>query len=259
MSDWRRLTGELAGWTCGQGPRVVFVHGFTQTARSWWPIAEHFAASGYEAIVVDQPGHGESVDVRTDMATTAQLLTSQCGRAVYVGYSMGARLGLHAAVLHPQVVAGLALVGGSPGIAGDIERAARREADEKLADEIERIGVEAFLDDWLAQPLFAGLNLDDEQRADRLRNSASGLATSLRLAGTGAQASLWSHLGQLDMPVLVMAGEHDLKYVDIGRQIAASVPDGRFEQIAGAGHAAHLQDPGRVTALLQDWLADIHW
>jgi 2-succinyl-6-hydroxy-2,4-cyclohexadiene-1-carboxylate synthase len=223
------------------------------------PIAEHFAANGYESIVIDQPGHGESVEVRTDLATTAQLLTSQVGRAVYVGYSMGARLCLHAAALHPQLVAGLALVGGSPGIAGDAERAERRRADEKLADEIERIGVEAFLDDWLAQPLFAGLNLDDEQRADRLRNSASGLATSLRLAGTGAQASLWSRLGELGMPVLVTAGEHDEKYVDIGRRIAASVPGGRFEEIAGAGHAAHLQDPVQVTALLEDWLGDIHW
>jgi 2-succinyl-6-hydroxy-2,4-cyclohexadiene-1-carboxylate synthase len=223
------------------------------------PIAEHFAANGYESIVIDQPGHGESVEVRTDLATTAQLLTSQVGRAVYVGYSMGARLCLHAAALHPQLVAGLALVGGSPGIAGDAERAERRRADEKLADEIERIGVEAFLDDWLAQPLFAGLNLDDEQRADRLRNSASGLATSLRLAGTGAQASLWSRIGELGMPVLVTAGEHDEKYVDIGRRIAASVPGGRFEEIAGAGHAAHLQDPVQVTALLEDWLGDIHW
>jgi 2-succinyl-6-hydroxy-2,4-cyclohexadiene-1-carboxylate synthase len=61
------------------------------------------------------------------------------------------------------------------------------------------------------------------------------------------------------MPVLVMAGEHDEKYVDVGRRIAASVPTGRFQEIAGAGHAAHLQDPGQVTALLQDWLDDIHW
>ncbi len=259
MSEWRRFTGELAGWTLGHGPRLVFVHGFTQTGSSWKPIAAHLAANGYESIVVDQPGHGESSEVRTDLAATAGLLTSQCGRGVYIGYSLGARLCLHAAVLHPQLVRGLGLVGASPGIADDTERAARREADEKLADKVERIGVEAFLDDWLAQPLFAGLRLDDQQRADRLRNSANGLATSLRLAGTGAQDSLWSRLGELGMPVLAMAGEHDEKYVEIGRRIGASVPDGRFEEIAGAGHAAHLQDPDRVIALLRSWLNDLNW
>lgn len=259
MSEWRLFTGELAGWTLGHGPRLVFVHGFTQTGSSWKPIAAYFAASGYESIVVDQPGHGESVEVRTDLVATAGLLTAQCGRAVYIGYSMGARLCLHAAVLHPQLVGGLALVGASPGIADDTERAARRESDEKLADKVERIGVEAFLDEWLAQPLFAGLHLDDEQRADRLRNSASGLATSLRLAGTGAQESLWSRLGELGMPVLAMTGEHDEKYIAIGQRIAASVPAGRFEEIAGAGHAAHLQHPDRVITLLHAWLTAIHW
>ena len=152
------------------------------------------------------------------------------------------------AAMFAQQVRGLALISASPGIADDRDRAARRAADDKLADHIERIGVEAFLDDWLAQPLFAGLRLDDAQRADRLRNSANGLATSLRLAGTGAQDSLWSRLGELGMPVLAMAGEHDEKYVEIGRRIGASVPDGRFEEIAGAGHAAHLQDPDRVSA-----------
>jgi len=259
MSEWRRFTGELAGWTLGHGPRLVFVHGFTQTANSWKPIAAQLAANGYESIVVDQPGHGESSAVRTDLADTSGLLTSQCGEGVYIGYSMGARLCLHAAVLHPQQVSGLALLGASPGIADDIERAARRTSDEKLADKVERIGLEAFLDEWLAQPLFAGLHLDDEQRADRLLNSASGLATSLRLAGTGVQDSLWSRLGQLSMPVLAMAGEHDERYVAIGQRIAASVPDGRFEEIADAGHAAHLQDPDRVVALLRNGLTDIHW
>jgi 2-succinyl-6-hydroxy-2,4-cyclohexadiene-1-carboxylate synthase len=259
MSEWRRVTGELAGWTLGHGARLVFVHGFTQTANSWKPIAAHFAADGYESIVVDQPGHGESTEVRADLASTAAMLASQCGRAVYVGYSMGGRLCLHVAALHPQLVGGLALVGATPGIADDTERAARREADEKLADKIERVGIEAFLDEWLAQPMFAALQLDAEQRADRLRNSAAGLAASLRLAGTGAQDSLWSLLAELGMPVLAMAGEHDDKYVAIGTQIAKRVPDGRFEEVAGAGHAAHLQAPDRVITLLRRWLADINW
>ncbi len=259
MSDWRRSTGDLAGWTCGQGRRLVFVHGFTQTANSWKPIAARFAAEGYQSIIVDQPGHGDSAEVRTDLPATAGLLTSMCDQAVYVGYSMGGRLCLHAALLHPQLVRGLALVGATPGIADERDRAARRDADERLADTIERIGVDAFLDDWLAQPLFAGLIVDDQQRADRQRNTARGLAASLRVAGTGAQASLWPRLGELDMPVLAIAGELDEKYAAIGRQIAATVPDGRFAEIAGAGHAAHLQDPDQVVSVLRSWLHDIDW
>src|SRR4249919_1422033 len=126
MSDWRALSGDLAGdlaaSTCGQGPRLVFVHGFTQTANSWKPIAERLAADGYESVIVDAPGHGDSADVRVDLRRGADLLTTLGGYGVYIGYSLGGRLCLHAALHHPHVVRGLAVVGGSPGIADDAER-----------------------------------------------------------------------------------------------------------------------------------------
>lgn len=259
MSDWRPLAGDLAGWTCGNGPRLVFVHGFTQTANSWKPIAERFAADGYQSVVVDAPGHGGSARVAADMRHAADLLTTQCGFGVYVGYSLGGRLCMHAGLMHPHLVRGLAVIGASPGIADEHDRGRRRAADDDLADRISEIGVEAFLDEWLAQPLFAGLVLDDEQRADRLTNTADGLADSLRRAGTGVQASLWPRLHELNMPVLAMAGEHDVKFSGICTQVAASVPEGRLELVAGAGHAAHLQDPDAVVAALQRWLSVINW
>lgn len=257
MSDWLRVEGELAAWRRGEGPRLVFVHGFTQTSTSWKPIANHFASHGYEAVVVDAPGHGGSTAIRANLYDAADLLTAQCGDGVYIGYSMGGRLCLHAAALCPGQVRALVLLGASPGIADEGDRAARRAADERLAEHIEHIGVAAFLDEWLAQPLFAGLVPDEADRADRLRNSADGLASSLRLAGTGAQASLWPRLGEMTVPVLTMAGEHDTRFAAIGRKMASAVSSGHFQAIAGAGHAAHLQAPDQVIAVLQHWLQDI--
>jgi 2-succinyl-6-hydroxy-2,4-cyclohexadiene-1-carboxylate synthase len=259
MSDWRRLSGELAAWTTGDGPRLVFAHGFTQTCASWKPIATHFASRGYESIVVDDPGHGGSGDVQVDLGKAAELLTSMCGPAAYIGYSMGGRWCLHAAAMFAQQVRGLALISASPGIADDAERAARRAADDRLADHIEEVGVEVFIDEWLAQPLFAGLIVDDAQRADRLRNSAAGLASSLRLAGTGAQASLWPQLAALAMPVLTIAGELDQKFVAIADDMAAAAPNGHFQMVPRTGHAAHLQDSDHFCDLLQRWLSDIKW
>ena len=257
MSDWRRLDGELAAWSRGEGHRLVFVHGFTQTSTSWKPIADHFATRGYEAVVVDAPGHGGSAAIRADLFLAAELVTSLCGTGVYVGYSMGGRLCLHAAAMYPAQVGALALVGVSPGIADEGMRAARQAADEQLADHIEQIGVAAFLDEWLARPLFAGLIVDEEERVDRCRNSADGLASSLRLAGTGAQASLWPRLRELTMPILTMAGELDTKFAAIGRKMASAVSAGHFEAIAAAGHAAHLQNPDEVIAVMEHWLQTI--
>jgi 2-succinyl-6-hydroxy-2,4-cyclohexadiene-1-carboxylate synthase len=259
MSDWRPLSGELGGWACGEGPRLVFVHGFTQTSSSWKPIAELFAADGYESVVVDVPGHGASAGVRVDLRRGADMLTSLCGAAVYVGYSLGGRLSMHAALMYPHLVRGLAVVGASPGIADDSERAARRAADNDLADHIVDVGVAKFVDEWLAQPLFAGLTLDDRARADRLTNTPEGLADSLRLAGTGAQVSLWPRLHEMKMPVLTIAGEQDHKFAAIGRKVSASVPIGKAIEIPGAGHAAHVQRSQLVVDALADWLLDIKY
>jgi 2-succinyl-6-hydroxy-2,4-cyclohexadiene-1-carboxylate synthase len=237
----------------------VFVHGFTNTSNSWKPIAARFAADGYECVVVDLPGHGDSTDVRADLREAADMVTAVCGFGVYVGYSLGGRLCLHAGLMYPHLVRGLAVVGASPGIADDDERATRRAADDELADHIVDVGVDAFVDEWLTKPLFAGLTLDDEQRSDRVRNTAQGLASSLRLAGTGAQVSLWARLLEMKMPVLTIAGEHDHKFVSIGRQIVASVPHGDFVEVPCAGHAAHLQQPEAVVGALVDWLAKINY
>jgi 2-succinyl-6-hydroxy-2,4-cyclohexadiene-1-carboxylate synthase len=235
------------------------VHGFTQTADSWKPIAALFAADGYESVVVDVPGHGESSNVRADLRRGADMLTAVCGAAVYIGYSLGGRLCLHAALMYPHLVRGLAVIGASPGIADETERATRRAADNKLADHISDVGVDTFLDEWLAQPLFADLALDDDERADRLRNTADGLASSLRHAGTGAQGSLWPRLREINLPVLTIAGELDAKFAAIGRQIAASVPQGESVEVPGAGHAAHLQQPELVIRALEDWLDRIKY
>jgi 2-succinyl-6-hydroxy-2,4-cyclohexadiene-1-carboxylate synthase len=259
MSDWRPLEGRLAGWTCGEGPRLVFVHGFTQTANSWKPIAARFAADGYEAIVVDAPGHGNSTNIRADLRRGADMLTALCGLGVYIGYSLGGRLCMHAALMYPHLVRGLAVIGASPGIADESDRAARRAADNRLAEHVVDVGVDAFLDEWLDQPMFAGLEISDEQRADRLRNTPEGLASSLRHAGTGAQGSLWPRLREMNMPVLTIAGELDPKFASIGRQVAASVPEGRSVEVPGAGHAAHQHDPEHMTRLLAAWLEELKY
>jgi 2-succinyl-6-hydroxy-2,4-cyclohexadiene-1-carboxylate synthase len=254
--SWRPLAGPLAARVRGSGPRIVFVHGFTQTGNSWADIAERLCALGYQVALVDLPGHGDSARVRADLRRTADLIASTTGAATYVGYSLGGRVALHLAIMYPHIVERLALVGATPGIVDDDERSARRTADEALAARVLEIGVEAFLAEWTAQPLFAGLEVTDAELADRLRNTADGLASSLRLCGTGTQVPLWERLVELNMPVLAMAGEHDAKFHPLAERIAATVPDGRFAAIHGAGHAAHLQQPGQVAARLEIWLAE---
>lgn len=249
------LAVERFGPTPGRGGAIplVFLHGFTQTGRSWMPVVEPLSR-GRECTVVDLPGHGASPDGRRDLWQCADDVAEVAGPGVLVGYSMGARTALHCVLSRPHLWHGLVLVSGTAGIESDDERLARRHADDSLADRIEEIGVAAFLGEWLAQPMFAGLPDDPAALAERGRNTARGLADSLRHAGTGTQEPLWERLDEVSVPTLVVTGERDEKFTALGRRIARSIVGAHLVVVPGAGHSVHLEKPGEFTDVLVTWL-----
>ncbi len=236
--------------------RFVLAHGFTQTARSWATFAGLLRDElpGAETIAIDLAGHGTAPPPPdANLWESARRLVDAGGTATYIGYSMGGRVSLHAALASPERVRALVLIGATAGIDDPNERLARRAADERLADHIEAVGVEAFIDEWLTNPLFAGLTEQTALRDDRLRNTAGGLAASLRATGTGTQEPLWERLGEIDVPVLVLAGEHDEKFRAIGERMAALLTTSTLDVIADAGHSVHLEQPEATAAAVARW------
>jgi len=235
----------------------VLVHGFAQTARCWGPVADDLARD-HEVVALDLPGHGAAPHPAQDLVATAALIGEQGGRGTYVGYSFGGRACLRLALDHPDLVDRLVLVGATAGLDGEAARAERRATDEALARRIEAHGVGAFLDTWLALPLFSGLPERYHFREERLRNSAAQLAASLRLAGTGAQEPLWGRLGELAarrLPVLVVAGTLDTKFTALAERLATGIgPTAQLAPVEGAGHTAHLEQPEAFLAALRAWL-----
>lgn len=242
----------------GAGRRLVLVHGFAQTRACWGPFAAALA-DDHEVVRLDAPGHGDAAGVALDVATGAAAVVATGGRATYVGYSMGGRLCLRAALDHVEQVERLVLIGATPGLDDPLERTARREADEALAADLEAGGVDPFLDTWLDLPLFEGLHPAMTFRAERARNTASGLAASLRLAGTGRQEPLWGRLGELArhrVPVLLVTGDLDTRFGAIAADMADRIgPEAEHLVISDAGHSAHLEQPARTTRAVRDWLA----
>jgi 2-succinyl-6-hydroxy-2,4-cyclohexadiene-1-carboxylate synthase len=228
---------------------LVLLHGFTQTGRSWAPVIEE-VRERYRCFAPDLPGHGDADGRRpaTFDAVAAYLGALRLERFTLCGYSMGGRLALEAALRMPARVARLVLIGATAGLDDAAERAARAAADAELAARIEQIGVQAFADEWGAQPLFATQprGVAQAAREDRLRSSASGLATALRGMGTGVMEPRWDRLAELRMPVTLIVGEHDAKFRTIADRMALALPDGRVVVVPGAGHAAHLEAPHAV-------------
>ena len=206
--------------------------------------------STFTPLRLDAPGHGNNTNGARSLPQCAEEIASSMKTGILVGYSMGARMALHVALLYPEMVTQLVLISGTPGLKTDFERATRIENDNELADRIENMGTPAFIDEWLALPIFSGLTDETNQRNDRLRNTTKGLANSLRFAGTGTQESQWSNLHQLSIPVHLIVGELDEKFTAIAREMKPLISMSELTVVGNAGHTVHLENPATTGQLL---------
>ena len=239
-----------------EGAPLLLLHGFTGSSRAWPDACLDGLTRLGRVVAPDLPGHGKSdvvgeatfglPQVLDDLEAVLDALGLE--RATWVGYSMGGRIALAAAVLRPRRVERVVLESASPGLPTESERRERRERDEALARMIEERGVRPFVDAWMTQPLFQterGLpeHLQQAERRRRLENRGDGLAAALRGLGTGALPSFWDRLDQVTVPALILTGSFDEKFVNIGRRMARVMPAARLKEVPGAGHRVHLEKP----------------
>lgn len=251
----------------GSGPPLLLLHGFTGSHATWQRHQPRLAAH-FRLIALDLPGHGQSEAPgepgRYDLTFCEQDLVSLLDRlgierAAVLGYSMGGRVALHFAIHRPERVSGLVLESATPGLVSPEERAARVESDNALADFIESQGVAAFVERWEKLPLWESqqrlsAEVREGQHAARLKNNPRGLANSLRGLGTGVQVPLWERLGELKMPVLLMAGELDAKFSQLASQMHLQIARSKLVIVPEAGHAIHLEQPAEFEQQVIEFL-----
>jgi 2-succinyl-6-hydroxy-2,4-cyclohexadiene-1-carboxylate synthase len=274
-------------------PAVVLLHGFTHTGASWEPVVRALGER-YLAIAPDIRGHGSATEAvpvgLAEVAADVAAVAPADGGFTLVGYSMGGRIALHVALaasvagaasggpvgsvagaasggpvgsvggreLGAGSLAGrierLVLIGASPGIADAPERAARRAADDRLADEIEATpDIATVARRWASStPVLAGQPARVGEWVDAIRrqNTPAGLAAALRGLGTGVLPSLWDRLEELAMPVTLVVGERDFKFRGIAGEMAARIGQAEVVVVPGAGHAVHLEDPAAVARVI---------
>ncbi|MCS6800838.1 MAG: 2-succinyl-6-hydroxy-2,4-cyclohexadiene-1-carboxylate synthase [Chloroflexota bacterium] len=260
----RGVRYHVARW--GAGPPLVLLHGFTGSVETWRPFRK--AWRGRQLIAIDLIGHGRTTlprdPERATMASSVRDLAALLdalgiARAAVLGYSMGGRLALRFALAFPHRVSALILESASPGIASAQERQERLAADEQRARLLERDGIAAFVEQWEALPLWASqARLPPAVRArlrqQRLACSAEGLALSLRGMGAGAEEPVLDCLVTFAMPVLLIAGAEDPKYVALAQAMADRLPKSDIAILPGAGHATHLEQPAQFAAVVDRFL-----
>jgi 2-succinyl-6-hydroxy-2,4-cyclohexadiene-1-carboxylate synthase len=251
----------------GSGPALLLLHGFTGTNAAW---DEHIAdlAARFHVLAPSLPGHGGTaapdgaMSVEGTADALAGLLRDRGATPAHVvGYSLGARVALRLAVTYPDVARRLVLESASAGLETDREREARRAADETLATRLETDGIEAFVDEWERNPVFASHASLASDRSARIRemrlaNHPAGLAASLRQAGQGTMEPLFDRLGTLDVPTLVVAGALDAIGRPRAERVAAAVPGARLAIVDGAGHTPHDERPEAFRRLVMEFLEE---
>ncbi len=233
---------------------VVLLHGFAGSSSSWGTVASQLEPQRYRPLALDLRGHGQKADVRpiSFELCVADLLAAAPPRFTLVGYSLGGRLALQAALLAPERINSLVLVSSSAGIEDPDQRRRRLQADQALADEIEAGGVEPFADSWLSGPLFVDdpPEVNAAARQQILANDPRALAAALRQLSSGAMEPLWDRLPELPMPVTLIAGALDQRYVDLMSQMATRIADAQLEIIDHRGHALIRSAPDVLASVL---------
>jgi 2-succinyl-6-hydroxy-2,4-cyclohexadiene-1-carboxylate synthase len=248
-------------------PKVVFLHGFMGCGDDFLPIINALLPNVC-CLTVDLPGHGQTdvldsvgYGVAAIAPALLQLLQHlNFGPCHLMGYSMGGRLALYLACQFPQQFLSLFLTSASPGLATETERALRQQQDEILATELESEHWPMFLARWYAQPLFDTLRHSpqfDEMVQRRLHNHPRLLAQALRGFGTGVQPSLWNEMAALAMPITLMVGDRDRKFVEINQSMAVRQPLAQLKILSDCGHAAHVEDPAAFAEALEVHLRQI--
>lgn len=214
--------------------RCVLLHGFAGDPASWDDVA-------IDGDRIALPGHAGGGPVERDWGSNLAAIAARIGPCdAVIGYSLGARVGL-GLVVGGHVPRGV-LISGNPGIAAH-ERAARRAGDAAWARLAREQGLEAFLDAWEAQPLFATQQRAPAERlaarrARRLALDPEQLAQSLEAMGL---AEMPDYRALVDERCSWIVGADDARYVAIARALPV-----RVELVADSGHDPLLEQPAAL-------------
>lgn len=235
---------------------LVLLHGFTGSPASWDAVLTRVPTR--QARRPALLGHGEPAPGVRSFDDEVERLARLLGPdpVHLAGYSLGARLALALAVRHPARVARLLLVGVHPGLSTEAERDDRRRADARWIELLERCGIEAFVDAWSAQPLFATQSrlpeaLKARRKKERIAHDPKELARSLRVTGLAEMPDLRPGLAGVRCEVTLLTGELDAKFSALAEALAGILPRARRAVVPGAGHDLLLERPDLVGAELQ--------
>ncbi|MFS0513249.1 2-succinyl-6-hydroxy-2,4-cyclohexadiene-1-carboxylate synthase [Nostoc sp. UIC 10607] len=251
-------------------PLILFLHGFMGNINEF-DEAIKLLFDEFSYLTLDLPGHGKTQVLGGDeyytMANIAHALISfldelKISKCFLVGYSMGGRLALYLTLHFPERFHKVVLESVSPGLSTEVERLERIKLDtqigRKLTRSVEKSDLATFLSNWYNQAIFGYIKNQpeyDRMIENRLQNNPHELDKSLRFMGTGCQPSLWEKLKENKIPVLLLVGEYDEKFISINTEMAKLCEFAQLKIIKNAGHNIHFENSLIFVENIKDFLS----
>ena len=235
-------------------PPCFFLHGFLGIKEDWLPMWHYFSQS-YFCLACDLPAHAGSADISYDFfSSLSQEITRLFSVPLrLIGYSMGGRIALQLAQMHPSLYSHLILLSAHPGITDEREKTARLAKDQEWIAKLNTLDMATFLHHWYDQPLFASLHQKpDLLKSMRKRSSShdpgrlSRLMQQLTIAKSTPVTSFHPR-------TLFLYGEENVYY----SKLYAQLPNCVFiEKMASSGHSVHLENPHQCAKIILKWLEE---
>jgi len=247
-------------------PVVILLHGFMGSGSGFQlllPYLEPFC----NTVTIDLLGHGltdgaetsDRFSISRQIKDIHQIITDifQFKPFLY-GYSMGGRIALRCALAHPECLHGLILESTHYGLEEKSEISERKRIDEQRAQAIEK-DFDKFVNRWQTLPLFRHKSSQSPGKPDpyediQHQQNPNQMAKSLRGCGAAQMSSVKKKLKSLTIPVLLIAGEADSKYVKISRKMHQKLPKSYLSVIPGAGHRVHVEQPQKLATAIEKFL-----
>jgi 3-oxoadipate enol-lactonase len=246
----------------GKGRPLLLVHGYPLD-HSMWRGQIDGLADRCRLIAPDLRGFGAS-GVTAGTVTMEQMADDLAGLLdalkitepiVLCGLSMGGYVAWQFALKYRARLAKLILCDTRAAADSPEAAAGRLKTADKVLAEGAAPAAEALIPKLFAPETYQQQpKIVEETRQVILRTKPEGIAGALR--GMAERPDVTVQLAQLDVPALLICGEHDgISPPSEMRQIASQMPHAKFVEIANAGHMAPLEQPAAVNAAMRDFLA----
>jgi pimeloyl-ACP methyl ester carboxylesterase len=222
----------------GSGPPLILSHGVIESSRSFVPLAERLAQR-FRTIAYDARGRGRSPGSPSSLARLAEDVAALAGELElgafhHVGHSMGGRVALEHALVHPEQVRALVLMSAR----AEAPDEPGRERLQEMIRRARRVGSGAAVENWV-------------ERWDPLYEEVSSISAANPVEGTVAALDCL----EVRVPVLVIVGDRDQPYLRSARLMAERIATAQLAVLEGVGHFPNLQAPDLVAKRIAAFLS----